>query len=173
MSRRERRASGSRLPVAHVVHSCASRMRLSVPDMKGQEGPLTTLCDSLLKLKGVRQAEARLLTGSLIVSHEDATEGLIRRILDAQLLDICEAEAEHDPAAEAKAWQARADSFLAELSGKGVNLRGLAAFAFFAMALRQIAAGHVLPPAATALWYGLSLLLLGGAAPAGDTGEGE
>jgi hypothetical protein len=50
----------------------------------------------------------------------------------------------------------------------------VAAFAFIAMALRQLAAGRIMPPAATALWYGLSLLLMTGippgAAPDGSDG---
>jgi hypothetical protein len=79
-----------------------------------------------------------------------------------------------DPLAEVKAWKDWADLSLRDAIGPGVNLRTLAAFAFIAMAMRQLAAGSILPPAATALWYGLSLLLAVSPEPGLHTeGDGE
>jgi hypothetical protein len=162
------------LAVAHLVHACPSRTRLSVAELKGQAAPLTSLCDALSELEGVERVEARPLTGSLIVTHGGDTRALLGSIAEAGLLEIREAPEPHDPGAEASAWQEWLDRRLEEVGGKNINLKGVAALAFFAMALRQIAAGRVMPPAATALWYGLSLLLLTRASPhGGPDGDGE
>ena len=61
-----------------------------------------------------------------------------------------------------------------ETVGGGIDARALGALAFIAMALRQLAAGHIMPPAATALLYALNLLSPSGKAdpgvPDGDGG---
>jgi hypothetical protein len=127
----------------------------------------------MFEMEGVRQVEARLLTGSLIIHHEGTTDELVRHIEKARLIRICTEAGEHGPATEAKAWQEQIDSFLESSLGKGLDVKGVAAFALFAMALRQIAAGNVLPPATTALWYGMNLLMISGVNRFGPTEKGE
>lgn len=142
--------------------------------MKGRQAPLIALSEAISNLEGVQSVEVRPLTGSLIVNHDGAAADLMSAIADSQLLEICEISDEHEPSAEAKAWQEWLDRWMGDVGGKSLNLKSAAAFAFFAMALRQISAGRIMPPAATALWYGLSLLLLRETPPkAGPEGDGE
>jgi len=170
---RKERDSQVALPSGYIAHSCAFRTRLNLPELKGKEGPLTVLCDAVLGLEGVRQVEARLLTGSLIIHHDGAAGELVRRIEKAGLLRIRREAWEHAPAVEAQAWKEQIDGFLEASLGKGLDVKNVAAFSLFAMALRQIAAGHVFPPATTALWYGMNLLVMGAANRSESTEKGE
>jgi hypothetical protein len=126
------------------------------------------------ELPGVHGVEARPLTGSVIIAHDGSTEGLIHAAGDARVFEVREPPPQPGPVAEALAWKDWADRSLRDAVGPGVDLRTIAAFAFIAMALRQLAAGSIMPPAATALWYGLSLLLgvnPEASAPVEDGGE--
>jgi hypothetical protein len=125
------------------------------------------------KLAGVRQVEARPATGSLIVTHEGSGEDLIDAARLAGLFLVEELAESYAPSLEAVAWKERLDQFLKQTVGGGIDLPTIAAFAFFAMALRQTAVGRIMPPAATALWYGLSLLLMKGAAPGPEADAGD
>jgi hypothetical protein len=134
---------------------------------------LRNLADAVAKLSGVRQVEARPATGSLIVTHDGSAKDLIEAAKLAGLF-LVEAFAEtYVPDFEAAASIGRLDQFLKETIGGGIDLLTIAAFAFFAMALRQAAAGRIMPPAATAVWYGLSLLLMKGAARGAEANVGD
>lgn len=178
MSQRKAARSGEAtpLPVARIAHACPSRTRLQFPGLKGRSEPFKSLCDAVAKLSDVRQVEARPATGSLIVSHDSSTEDLIAAVNLAGLFLVEETAETHAPGFEAQLWKKRIDAFLKDTFGSALDLRAVAAFAFIAMALRQLAAGNVMPPAATALWYGLTILLTGGMPPdagaeGGDGGE--
>ena len=152
---------GSPLWEAYIAHSCQSRTRLSIPDLKGRPLELTALCDKTMKLKGVRQVDGRPLTGSLVVSHDGPPEDVARAARKAGIFDVkdaAKAANEHEVHADARAWKETIDRTLKEAVGHGLDARALGALAFFTIALRQVAAGHVMPPAATALWYGLNLI---------------
>jgi hypothetical protein len=159
LSRKADANEATRIWLAHIAHSCPSRTRLSFPDLKGKPAELTELCDKAMKLKGVRQVEGRPLTGSLILTHDGSPEDLVRSARRAAVFDVKDAAPEeHQIHADARAWQSWIDRTLKEGVGGGFDARALGAAAFFAMALRQLAAGHVMPPAATALLYALNLL---------------
>jgi hypothetical protein len=145
---------------------------LSFPDLKGQDERLAALCAAVHVLEGVNDAEARTLTGSVIVTHDSSTEDLVRTARDARLFETGDAPRPPELLAEAMAWKAWADQGLSDTVGPGVNLRTVAGLAFIAIALRQLAAGTIMPPAATALWYGLSLLLAANPEP-GLHAEGD
>jgi hypothetical protein len=135
------------------------------------------LRDAVAKMSGVKSVEARPATGSLIVAHDSSTDDLIAVARDAGVFLVEEVAEAYAPSFEAAALKTRIDTFLKETLGKGFDVRSVAAFAFIAMALRQLAAGRIMPPAATALWYGLSLLLMTGVPPGaapdgGDGGDG-
>ena len=159
LQRSEDSEAEQRLPLGYVAHTSASRTRLSFPDFKGQEDLLVGLCAALRQLPGIQSAEGRPLTGSVIIAHDGSTDDLVQAASEARLFEVGELPQHSGPLADAVALKDRADQILQDAIGPSVNLRTIAAFAFIAMALRQLAAGSIMPPAATALWYGLSLLL--------------
>lgn len=157
LSRKADTNDGSPVWVAQIAHSCPSRTRLSFADLKGRPAQLIGLCDRVVKLKGVRQADARAVTGSLIVTHDGSSDDLVLAAKKAGVFDVQD-HIEHQFHADADAWQEWIDRTLKDAVGNGIDVRTLGAFAFFAMALRQLASGHIMPPAATALLYALNLL---------------
>ncbi len=162
------------LPLGHIAHASAARTRLSFPDLKGREDVLTGLCASLRQLPGIQSAEGRSLTGSVIIAHDGSTDDLVQAAHEAQLFKVGEVLQRSGPLADAVALKDWVDQSLQDTIGPSVNLRTIAAFTFIAMALRQFAAGSIMPPAATALWYGLSLLLAANPEPSAtpeDAGE--
>lgn len=144
------------------------------PELKGRPDSFARLSDAVSKLSRVKSVEARPATGSLIVAHDSSTDDFVAVARGTGLFLVEEVAEAYAPSFEAAALKIRIDAFLKETLGKGFDVRSVAAFAFIAMALRQLAAGRIMPPAATALWYGLSLLLMTGippgAAPDGSDG---
>lgn len=158
----EKGAAEVELPLGYVAHASPSRTRLSFPDLKGRDELIDALCAGVRQVDGVYSADGRPLTGSIIITHDGSADELFHAARKARLFDVQDVPhrmRQAEPIADALAWKDWADQSLQETVGPGVNLRAIAAFAFIAMALRQLAAGSILPPAATALWYGLSLLL--------------
>lgn len=113
----------------------------------------------------MQRVEARPATGSLIVTHEGTSDSLIAAAQVAGVFLVEDITETYAPSFEAAVWKERFDRFLKDTVGGGIDVPTVAAFVFIAMALRQIAAGRIMPPAATALWYGLSLLLTKGMPP--------
>lgn len=151
---------------AYLGHSCRARTRLSFPDLKGKTHELTALCDGTLKLEGVRQVEGRPLTGSLIVTHDGSMDDLAHAARKSGLFNVRTATEEHNLHDDAHHWKETIDRTLNDTVGHGLDARAMGGLAFLAVALGQFAAGRVMPPAATALWYALNLLApLGRAAP--------
>jgi hypothetical protein len=156
----EESAAEEALPLGHIAHASSSRLRLSFPDLKGQYDSLEALCAAARRLDGVHSAEGRPLTGSVIIAHDGSPEDLVHAARKARVFDVQDVpEEQPGPVADAMAWKDWADRSLRDTIGPNVNLRTIAGVAFIAMAVRQLAAGSILPPAATALWYGMSLLL--------------
>jgi hypothetical protein len=170
--RREQHAAELELALGHVAHASPARTRLSFPDLKGQEDALGALCAALRALAGVHSAEARALTGSVIIAHDGSTEDLVRAASEARVFAVRQPPEQPGPHAEAVAWKAWLDESLRDTVGPGINVRTIAGLAFLAMALRQLAAGSIMPPAATALWLGVSLLLAANPQP-GLHAEGD
>lgn len=159
MSRRKKGDNGGSVPTGILAHSCASRMRLSFPDKKGDRKFFEALCDQVVQLPGVKEAEGRVLTGSLIVSHDDSSEALVNAARYAGIFDTHEEPPAPAPGGEFEAWKKWADEALKYLGGPGASVSSMASLAFFLMAVTQLARGQTMPPAATALWYAISLLL--------------
>lgn len=159
MSRRRRASKGQDVPVASLAHACTGRARLCFSEKRGERQFFEALCDETVKLPGVKQVEARPLTGSLIVSHEGSTEELILAARFACVFDAHDAPPAPEPSIEFESWKKWLDHALHEVGGPAASANSLAAFAFFLVALRQVARGQTLPPATTALYYGISILL--------------
>jgi hypothetical protein len=159
-----------------MAHNCASRVRLSFSGKKGDKPFFEALCDEVVKLPGVIEAEGRVLTGSLVIKHEGSCEELLHAARFAGVFDVHEEPPAPEPGAEFEAWRQILDGAVKQVGGKGASIGTMAAIAFFSMALAQAARGQMMPPAATALWYAISLLMASksgdgpGAKPA-DGGE--
>ena len=59
------------LPLAVVVHATAGRTRLRIASRRGDAGFFTSCAGQLAAATGVSAVEARALTASVLVHHED------------------------------------------------------------------------------------------------------
>lgn len=161
MSGKKRRRDAPDAPQAVLAHSVPGRIRLKFPDFRGEAEQLERLCEACVKLPGVRQAEGRTATGSLILSVEGETRALIEAATTANIFIIVEEPAVTAPipAIEARVWEDRINEFLSSLVGPVGTVQNLSALAFLLMSLRQAASGRIMPPAASALMVAISLLL--------------
>lgn len=162
MSGKKRRREDPDAPEAVLAHVSPGRLRVKFPDLRGQSEQLESLCEACVKLPGVTQAEGRTSTGSVIILVEGDTDAVIRAASAEGVFSISaeiEAEQRSNPAADAKAWEARADSLLSVLGGSSGNLRHASALAFLFMAMLQAASGRIMPPAASALLTAVGLAL--------------
>ena len=159
MSGKKRRREA---PEALLAHVSSGRIRVKFPHLRGNTEQLETLCEASVKLPGVVQAEGRTSTGSVIILVEDDTDAVIDAAAAQGVFTVnveIETESAPNPAADARAWEERADSLLSGLVGSGGNLRHASALAFLLMAALQAASGRIMPPAASALLTAVGLAL--------------
>jgi hypothetical protein len=160
------------VPVARLAHACTGRTRLSFPGRKEQRSFFEQICDGTLRLPGVRQVEGRPATGSLIVTHDGTAEALLEAARASGIFVVEAPASGPAPASEAPDWQSVLGMALADVVNPAGAARAAAIVGLLGMALVQAGRGNIMPPATTALWYALSLLLGSGAPSGGDSADG-
>lgn len=169
MGRRRSGGGNARdLPVALIAHVCAGRLRLSFPDRKEQRPFFEGICDAALRLPGVTKVEGRPATASLIITHEGSHVQLVEAARESGVFSAQDVEAAA-PGNQTSDWQSLVEPLLKDLSTPSGAGRAAAIVALLGMALLQASRGQIMPPATTALWYALSLLLVSDA-PSGEGG---
>ena len=159
MSDRKRARRRKPVVVAELAHTCPGRKRLVVRERKGERAFFEELCDDVLALEGITEVEGRTLTGSLIITHPDIQEAdVIAAIESAGVLEVLPETPPRDPADEFGEWKNWLEEIVGEGSGRALSLNTITAIGFLLIALIQIQRGQQMPPAATALWYAISLL---------------
>lgn len=146
-------------PAGIVAHSCAGRTRLNFPELRNQAIALEALREKVLQLSGVVDAEIRPVTGSLIMAHWGTAEDLVAEAQRVKLFSIVSKEGGESIERRASSLASQLDAYTNSVMGAGLDLRSMAALAFAVMAIRQLAKGVIAPPAATAIWSAVILLL--------------
>jgi hypothetical protein len=155
-----------------LAHSCAGRSRIEFAALKGCTETLETLRQGVLQISGVLDAQARPITGSLIVSHWGPSDYLLDEARRAGLFALAPDDGVEMPKIRASNLIRDLESRFAQGVGCGMSVRSIAALAFAAMGVMQIARGVIAPPAATALWSAAILLFAENGNGAADASEG-
>jgi hypothetical protein len=142
---------------------------LSFPDRREQRAFFEEICDASLRLPGVSKVEGRPGTGSVIITHDGTTEALLQAARSNRAFVVEEMGQQSAPAGDTLDWQALFTTATQDTSGPSGAVRSAAIAALLMMAILQITRGQIMPPATTALWYALSLLL-GKDMASGETG---
>lgn len=161
------------LPKAEVAHRASQRLRLRFPRQRGDADFFARLERNALFVEGVLAATGRPATGSLIIRHKSDFDTLAQRLREEGVCDVSPEPEDHRPEIEARHLSRQLNAQLYEASGGQLDLRALAAFGLVLMGVVQIARGQVFAPATTALWYGLTLLLMNGRGGPGGDGNGD
>lgn len=68
-------------PVAYIAHDIPGRMRIRVPDAKGNPTLVRDLVDKLGKVSGIESVEASATTGSVLLHYDPELHGELGRML--------------------------------------------------------------------------------------------
>jgi copper chaperone CopZ len=160
-------------PDAIVAHRTAGRLRLRVPSKKGDALYFASVRDALSAIEGVESVEVSPVTGSVLVRHT-APFAAIKAAGPRDLFNIVEtAQTEttalHDSVSTIFG---SIDDRIKGITGRGVDLAGLAFLALVAAGVYQIARGNFTAPAwYTAFWYALGLFKFGKSSKSGGETE--
>ncbi|MGD0230241.1 MAG: HMA2 domain-containing protein [Syntrophorhabdales bacterium] len=147
-------------PDAFVTHRTTGRLRLRVPSKRGDAIYFASVRDALSAVQGVERVDVSPLTGSILLHHT----GPFTEIVDAsQPLDLFtireEPEAKvtvlHD---SVSGLFGSIDGAVKGITGRGIDLGGIAFLALIGAGVYQIARGNFTAPAwYTAFWYALGI----------------
>jgi hypothetical protein len=169
---------------AYVKHRLPGRIRLKIPQKKGDAGYFERMAESFADCPGLTQLHLNPHAASLLICHEPETDFLnIAEFAEARGLFTVAAEPEsvplpilHQPlTAFTSSRLSRADELLQQASQGRFNGRSLLFLSLLGLAAHQIARGRFLSPASTLLWNALSLLKeeKRNSSDSGNTGEFE
>ncbi len=142
-------------PVAHVVHRASGRLRLRVPERRGDREWLAAAADRVSEMTGIAAVEIGPETGSLLVHHaiecdpEPALRGLSLWRVEAP------ARADSRPVERLMAVVSALDGELRELASERIDLRTILLLSLLGLAAIQIWRGQFMAPAASLLWYAI------------------
>lgn len=146
-------------PTAYVVHRTRQRMRLRVPEKRGEPEWFGQAAASLERLDWVDRVETGPLSASLIL-YGDATGDLNERLAQIDVFQFQPQAPRVPPATEQiKHGLARIDRALQSPDDGRTNLRSLLFLLMLILAGVQMARGQVMVPAVSLLWYAMQLVL--------------
>lgn len=147
--------------VAHIVHQSDGRLRLRIPERRGDLAYFNDIALKLADCPGVRRAEGRAATSGVLILHERRVDP--RAIADfaaeAGLFFLDEPPRRYSRTLRdyATAGIGAVDRSLVEASGGLVDLDSALMMTLLAMALRQALRGQVVGPGLTLAWYAFGL----------------
>ena len=165
-----------RLPTGRVCHLTAGRLRLKIPERRGQADYFAAVEGRLRGWRSIDHVEANPLTGSVLVRFTDINALFAENAVANDLFEVeyDELVVEPGPVTEqaAAAFQA-ADDAVRRWTGNAAELRGAIFVTLLIGGIYQLLRGNIAAPAATLLWYAGATLRLWDTAPAVPDGVAE
>lgn len=157
------------LPSAYLVHRTPTRLRLRIPERRGDRFFFAAAQEHLGTLEGVSALCATPATGSILVQHGPdlrLTE-LEEQARRTGLFALAGVAPREPPLAEQLARRfAALDAAVRRSTGGAEDGASLLLLGLLVAALVQLARGNVAVPALTATWYALHLTLMARTDPA-------
>jgi len=144
---------------AWVVHRIAGRLRLRLPDHKGDALFFATLAESARALPGVTGIRPNPLAASVVIEHEVVEAAHLDSMLGALGLELVEGGPPAEPPLRALAGGfAEVERELRGITGNAADLRTLGFLALATAGLVQAVRGHPFSAASSLLWHAAELL---------------
>lgn len=149
---------------AYLVHAVPGRIRLRIPDKRGDEGYFTELARVLASQRSIAGVSVNAYTGSVLVRAAAGIqpEALAVSARQLALFDV----REHSPRPRKKSALVTAsaglhgiDGLFARATGGYLDVRSGVFIVLLILAGRQIYKGHFMVPGFTFLWYALNLMM--------------
>jgi len=155
---------------ASIAHRMPGRIRLSIPARRGDDAFFAGLAGQLSGQPDVVRVRPNARAGSLLVEHTGDADPILAWAAREQLLELAPGGAQNELAGLLSA----PGPPVRLVSGRDIDPMFMAGVAFLGMGLVQVVRGQVMVPAATALWYAISVFpqwqRLAAAVPA-ETGD--
>lgn len=155
------------LPKAYIKHQMPGRVRLKIPQMRGNEPYFEHLAEAFADCDAISQIQLNSQAASLLIQHGSNPFSAVAEFAGNANLFILVAEgADELPAVRARAsiaaWSSsgvsQLDQKLAQLSEGRFDLRSIFFLGFVGLAAHQAAKGRIMSPASTFLWRAIELL---------------
>lgn len=141
------------MTVAQIAHQLPGRVRMRIPEKRGDSQYFEQLRQAVGAVPGVKQVVVNPLTASVLVLHDDALPlGQLAAQWGLKL-----AAAPPQVVERLGSGLQTMDSTLRGVSSGQLDLRGTALLGLLGMGLYQAAQGEVLAPAVTLFWYAFAL----------------
>lgn len=143
------------VPIAYIEHQIPGRLRLRIPDRRGDAAFFERIVGTLSKLPDVTELDGSPLTGSIRIRHTGSCEAIIAAAGKERLFEIGKRQGEVEPKKPSKQPESNTDARgdAGTLDSIATGLSGLALF--------QVAQGEVTGSAAENFWnaYGAQRIL--------------
>jgi len=140
-----------------VVHSVPGRLRLKIPDKRGDHAYFERLESELKALEGVVELGLNVATGSVLIGHDWSSDEALLRLAEDTALFLLD-RVPFDPLWQrASAGLERLDQRFAKLSRGEFGMRSALMVGTLLLGIRQAMRGQTLGPASNLLWYALTL----------------
>ena len=148
-------------PPAYIVHQVHGRLRLRVPEMRGDPDYFEEVADVLAERTDDIRVRTNHVTGSVLLLHPlTSYEELETALLDLDLFELS-----FDPEPDVNALTPLVSGIdainrsLSDSTSGRVDLRTVVVIVVLALVLRQALRGEVVGPAFTMLWSTLDLAM--------------
>lgn len=154
-------------PFAYIKHQLPGRVRVKIPQKKGDFRYFDRIAESFANCPGITQLQLKPSAASILICHGTETQFLsITEFAQTNglftIIEQPEEEAFTIPYLPipmlASTGLNRLDESLMDFSRDRLDGRSLLFLALIGLAVRQMTKGHVLGPASTLLWYAFSVL---------------
>jgi len=139
---------------AQIVHQTTGRVRVQLPDARGNTELFAQLSEQLVESKLFERVRVNPVTGSVVLEFTGEPEEVL-----AKLAARLPFKLELSPAPPAPTLKA-ADNPLRLVSGRDVNPMFVAGTLFGAVGLVQTLRGQIMLPALSAFWYAVNAFRL-------------
>ncbi|MFO8003117.1 HMA2 domain-containing protein [Thioalkalivibrio sp.] len=142
---------------AYLVHKAPGRLRLRLPEMRGQIPFFRDVVTRISSLEDIEAVRANPDTGGVLILHRrDAQQAVLDRV--ASVVNLTEEEyVPPSTFSRAVTGLGKLDEVIARETRGGSSLSSVIFLVLVGMALAQIGRGQVMAPAASLLWYALDL----------------
>lgn len=165
------------LPRAHIVHQLRHRVRLRIPEQRGDPFYFEEAGEKLATLDSLSQYNTNTATGCIVLHFPDSDWATVKeQVLALDAFELTDAPVAETPAMQPLLYNiARLDKTVANSSAGRVDLRTIMFLALTVLAIRQAMKGDILGPALPLILSAWSLAEkfgVGSASDADDTAAG-
>ena len=150
-----------KVPTAHICHRAGRRIRVRVPERKGDTDYFSFLKGHLVKLKGIETCELNPTTGSIVfVLAEDWED--VAEFASRNGLFKLESSPPSPPGLTRRVHRSfgELNDRVTSLTGGNLNLGEIAFLSLMSIGIYQVSLGEFLAPAwYTAFWYAMNIHL--------------